>query len=267
MSSLRIGIQECNSALSLESEGNHSLSVRDPTNLVAGFITSWSRGRVSLHPRYSVVWGAGDTSFQSQQFRLLGSIHGVHAAALALSGRVALNCSGWGQCTGNVVIKDIPLFSSLASQVGTVTYFCFSKKVILLQDEWLYRVCILCLLHGASHEKSELTHTMLVVFLEQRYSESWPEFGPFTRPFFRKEGLPSLPLGFPAAIGTKAHLGAPLGRLVALPAFKAVVPYSRFSGSLVAINSMQYLIKKADGKHASQRPAVHVCIATDSLNF
>lgn len=64
-------------------------------------------------------------------------------------------------------------------------------------------------------------------------------------------------------MGTEAHLGAPLGSSVALPTFKEVVPYSRFSGSLVAINFMQYLIKKAGGKHTSKRPVVAACIATD----
>lgn len=85
----------------------------------------------------------------------------------------------------------------------------------------------------------------------------------FYKAFFSgKEGLPSLPLELPAAIGTEAHLEVPLGSLVALPTFKEIVPCSRFSGSLVAINFMQYLIKKAGGKHASQRPVVDACIAS-----
>lgn len=51
------------SALSLKVESNYYCSVRDSSNLVAEFIISWSRGRESLQPHYSVVWGTGNTSF------------------------------------------------------------------------------------------------------------------------------------------------------------------------------------------------------------
>lgn len=101
--------------------------------------------------------------------------------------------------------------------------------------------------------------TMLLVFLQQRYSGSWPGAEPFTRPFFRKEGSPSAAVGVPSST---AHLGALLGSLVVLPTFEEVVPCSRFRGSL-ALNFTQYLMKKAGGRHSSQRPVVHACIATD----
>lgn len=69
--------------------------------------------------------------------------------------------------------------------------------------------------------------------------------------FSGREGLPSLSLESPAATDTEAHLGAPRGSLVALPTFTEVMSHSRFSGSLVAIDLMQYFIAKAGGKHTS----------------
>lgn len=41
---------------------------------------------------------------------------------------------------------------------------------------------------------------------------------------------------FPAAIGTEVYLGASWDSSVPLPTYKEVVLYSRFNGSLAAIN-------------------------------
>lgn len=54
-----------------------------------------------------------------------------------------------------------------------------------------------------------------------------------------------------------------LGSSVPLPTFKEVVSYSRFNGSLVAINFNAVPQKKGDGKHTAQKPVVDASIATD----
>lgn len=66
-------------------------------------------------------------------------------------------------------------------------------------------------------------------------------------------------------MSTESHLGASLGSSVPLPTSKEVVPYTRFSGSLAAMNFNAVPCKKKE--MGSTKPGIDACIATDQLNF